>query len=124
VTLLSNAVLADPGEWPFMPVEPLPLALAPIVGWWVWLIVDKMRHSSFHEVVGTAALDEDGERIELILTACYGAWPIDYFAAAVPPDDLVLNRVADGTHARCQNCARGRPGRHTFWSRRLAAARL
>lgn len=106
---------ADPTLWPFMPLNPLPLLETPPVGGWVWRIPDRVRHSSFHRVAGAEAIDDDDARIELVLTSCRNAWPLNEFAAVVSEADPVLERIAHGSNAACRKCLDGGRTRRTRW---------
>jgi len=106
-----------------MPVDPRPISLTPPVGWWVWLISEKIRHTSFHEVIAVEALRLEDETITVVEVACRRAWPLEHLAAAVPPHHPVLALELDGTHAACPNCSTGGSGRTTWWAKRLAEQR-
>ena len=118
---------ADPEDWPYLPLDPQPLAVAPNVGWWVWIVPEKVRHSSFHRVVAVALLDDNGgEPITVVEAECGLVWPLEAIAAAVPSHHIALDWEADGTHARCRNCDSGNVGRkrtRSFWARRLSEYR-
>ncbi len=75
---------ADVELWPVLPERPAGLECAPRPGQWVWYVPEKIRHSSFHEVLSVESLTEDGEPpLELVVVTCGRAWPLDELAAAV-----------------------------------------
>jgi hypothetical protein len=111
--------VANVTEWPWMPLEPAPLFAPPRIGQWAWLIPEKVRNSSFHEVVALHSVVDDDEQLELVTVACHRTWPLDRFCAAVEENNPVLGRTQDGTHAACQNCESGGRGRRTYWDRLL-----
>jgi hypothetical protein len=111
---------ARPEEWPWMPLEPRPLVELPPVGWWVWLIPQRLVTSAFHEVVAIEVLDEDDGPLSVVVARCHAAWPLDYLAAAVPPHHPTLALEDHGHKAACRNCSRHAGSRRTYWSRRLA----
>lgn len=115
--------LADPEDWPYLPLNPRPITIRPPVGWWVWIIPEKVRHSSFHRVAAVEDVDEDGQLVAVVEAECGLAWPLELLAAAVPSHHIVLDWEADGTHAACRNCSSGDVGRRrtrSYWARRLA----
>lgn len=116
-------VRADPYDWPFMPLHPLPLE-APPVGSWAWLITERPRHSSFHHVVNHVLLEDDDGPVRLVVSACGRAWTADSFAAVVEGSDPVLARDAHGTRARCRPCDERRRSGRSIWSDRLRKAGL
>jgi hypothetical protein len=118
--------IANPDRWPFLPLDPRPIGLRPLLGWWVWLIPEKVRHSSFHEVAAVEQLRiEEDPPVDVVEATCGLAWPLDHFAAAVPAHHPALALVVDSHHAACQNCSSGtrRGRRSSFWSKRLAEQR-
>jgi hypothetical protein len=113
---------ADPNRWPWLPENPAPLEHVPRPGQWVWYVPEKIRHSSFHEVLSVETLREEGDpAIELVVVTCGRAWPHAELAAAVEWSDPVLRRVQDRVNARCPNCVLERTSGPNFWMRRLRA---
>lgn len=113
-----------PGDWPFLPLRPVCLAHPPPVGSWAWFIPERSRHTSFHEVADLATLEEDGASIQLVVTSCGRAWPLEEFAVFVSGADPVLERRAHGTRARCSACLEERRSGPNFWMRRLEGVGL
>lgn len=58
---LTSVVIEDArvDAWPWMPLEPRRLAVAPPISWRVWVIADRPRHTSFHQVRAIETVDED-----------------------------------------------------------------
>jgi hypothetical protein len=118
--------VADPEDWPYLPLNPRPITIRPHVGWWVWLITEKVRHSSFHQVAAVEDVDDDGQIVTVVESRCGLVWPMEYLAAAVPYYHIALDWEADGHHAACRNCSAdvvGRRRKWSYWARRLAAQR-
>jgi hypothetical protein len=109
--------------WPWMPLEPSGLAVAPPMGWWVWVIPDRPRHMSFHQVRAVESIDEDDGRVDVVGTVCRRVWSLSSLAATAPDHHFVLTWSADGSHAACQACVVGYSGRGSYWSRRLSEQR-
>lgn len=116
--------LADPTNWPFLPLNPIPMERLPVVGDWVWLIPERVKHSSFHQVTSVEAIDYDGEATILVVSACRTAWPLAHFAAAVQAGHPVLARSRDGSHAACTKCLDGGRTRRTIWMKLLEGSRM
>jgi hypothetical protein len=122
---LTSVVIEDArvDAWPWMPLEPRRLAVAPPISWWVWVIPDRPRHTSFHQVRAIETIDEDDGPVEVVEAVCRRVWPLSSLAAAVPDNHFVLSWSADGSHAACQACVVGYSGRGSYWSRRLSDQR-
>jgi hypothetical protein len=94
----------------------------PQPGQWVWYIPERIRHSSFHEVLSVETLrDEEDPPVLLVVVTCGRAWLLEELAAAVDPNHEVLRRKAQRVNARCPNCANEGVGKANYWIRRLRA---
>jgi hypothetical protein len=117
---MPEAERAEPHDWPLLPVDVRPMRIAPTIGLWVWVIPEKVRYSSFHEVVRVETVRADGRRLRLVQARCGLAWPLEQLAVAVPSHHRALDREADGRQARCGNCASDSTRtRRNFWSKHL-----
>jgi hypothetical protein len=119
----ATAEDAHVDAWPWMPLNPRPIDVAPPVGWWVWVIPERVRHTGFHQVRAVELIDEDDGPVQVVETVCRRVWPLSSLAAAVPDNHMVLGWSADSTHAACRACIGGYSGRGGYWKRRLAEQR-